>query len=107
MEIILAIWIAQKGSSKVKNFEIKTDNDIISDDLDIANVFKEYFVNIPSKLKEPIQSSDFDFFHNFVDFKFNDNTNFTIPLVNRSFVRNYLSSMGATKETGLDCIGPR
>ena len=40
----------RKGSSKVKNFEIKTDNDIILDDLDIANVFNEYFVNIPSKL---------------------------------------------------------
>ena len=97
----------KKGSSKVNNFEIKTENDIISDDLDIANVFNEYFVNIPSKLKGPIQSSDFELLHNFVDSKFNDNTNFTIPFVNRSFVRNYLSSMGATKETGLDYIGPR
>ena len=49
----------KKGSSKVNNFEIKKDNDIISVDLGIANVFNEYFVNIPSKLKEPIQPSDF------------------------------------------------
>ena len=39
--------------------------------------------------------------------KFNDNTNFTIPFVNRSFVSNYLSSVDATKATGLDCIGSR
>ena len=107
MEIIQAIWNAQKGSTKVNNFEIKTDNDIISDDLDIANVFNEYFVNIPSKLKEPIQPSDFGLLHNFVDSKFNDNTNFTIPFVNRSFVSFYLSSMDATKATRLDCIRPR
>ena len=97
----------KKGSSKVNYFEIKTDNDTISDDLDIANAFNEYFVNIPSKLKEPIQPSGFELLHNLVDSKFNDNTNFTIPFVNRSFVSNYLSSMDATKTTGLDCIGPR
>ena len=50
---------SKKGTSKVNNFEIKTNNDIISDDLDIANVFNNYFVNIPSKLKEPIQPSEF------------------------------------------------
>ena len=49
----------KKGSAKVNNFEIKTDNVMISDDLDMANAFNEYFVNIPSKLKEPIQPSDF------------------------------------------------
>ena len=97
----------KKGSSKVNNFEIKKDNDIISDDLDIANVFNEYFVNIPSKLKEPIQPSDFELPHKFVDSKFNENTNFTIPFVNRSFVSNYLTSMDATKATKLDCIVPR
>ena len=80
---------------------------MISDDLDIANVFNEYFVNIPSRLKEPIQPSDFELLHNFVDSKFNDNTNFTILFVNRSFVSNYLSSMDATEATGLGCLGLR
>ena len=80
---------------------------MISDDLDIANVFDGYFVNIPSKLKEPIQPSHFELLHNFVDSKLNDNTNFTIPFVNRSLMSNYLSSMDATKATGLDCVGPR
>ena len=60
----------KKGSSKVNNFEMKKDNNIISDDQDIANVFNEYIVNIPSKLKEPIQPSDFELLHYFVDSKF-------------------------------------
>ena len=80
---------------------------MISDDQDIAIALNEYFVNIPSKLKEPIQPFDLELLHNFVDSKFNDNINFTIPFVNRSFMSNYLSSMDATKATGLDCIGPR
>ena len=98
---------SKKGTSNVNNFEIKTNNDIISDDLDIANVFNDYFVNIPSKLKEPIQPSEFKLLHDFVDSKLNYSTNFNIPFVNSAFVNNYLSNMDVTKATGLDCIGPR
>ena len=74
----------KKGTMKVNNFEIKMDNAIISDDPDITNVFNDYFENIPSKLKEPIQQSKFELLHNYVDSKFNDDTNFTIPFVNSS-----------------------
>ena len=35
--------IGKKGSSKVNHFEIKMDDDIISNDLDIANVFNDSF----------------------------------------------------------------
>ena len=80
---------------------------MISDDLDIAHVFNEYFVNIQSKLKEPIQPSDFELLHNFVVSKFNDSTTFTIPFINRLFMSNYLFSLDAMKATGLHCIGPR
>ena len=66
---------SKKGTSKVNNFEIKTNNDFISDDLHIANVFNNYCVNIPYKLQEPIQPSEFRL-HDFVDSKFNDSTNF-------------------------------
>ena len=53
-------------TSKVNNFEIKRDNDFISDDLDIANVFNVFLVNIPSKLKKSIQPSEFKLLYNFV-----------------------------------------
>ena len=58
------------------------NNETISNDLDIANVFNDYFVNIPSKLKEPIQPSEFKLLQNFVDSKVHDGINFTSPLVN-------------------------
>ena len=97
----------KKGSTKVNNFELNMNNETISNDLDIANVFNDYFVNIPSKLKEPIQPSEFKLLQNFVDSKVHDGINFTIPLVNYSFVNTYLSYMDVTKATGLDSIGPR
>ena len=37
----------------------------------------------------------------------NDDTKFSIPFVNCSFVSNYLSNMDIKKATGLDSIGPR
>ena len=63
-----------------------------------------YFVNIPSNLKEPIQPSELKLPQNFVDSKVHDSINFTISLVNCSFVNSYLSNMDVTKATGLDSI---
>ena len=42
----------KKGSSNVSSFEIKVNDNIISNDQDIANALNDFFVNIPSKLKE-------------------------------------------------------
>ena len=99
--------IGKKGSSKVNNFEIKMDDDIISNDLDIANVFNDYFVNIPSKLREPIQDSDFTVLQDFVDSKVNNDSNFSIPLINCSFMNTYMCNLDVKKATGLDSIGPK
>ena len=49
-------------TSKVNNFEIKRDNDFISDDLDIANVLNVFLVNIPSKLKSRYNHPSLNFF---------------------------------------------
>ena len=97
----------KKGSSNDSSFEIKVNDNIISNDQNIANAFNDFFVNIPSKLKEPIKPSEFELFQNYVKSKVNDNTNFSIPLVKCSFVSNYLSSRDVAKSTGLDSIGPR
>ena len=45
--------MCKKVSSKINNFEfeIKTDNNIISDNLDISHVFNEYFVTFHLSLK--------------------------------------------------------
>ena len=73
----------------MNNFEIKMNDDIISNDLDIANVFNDYFVNIPSKLREPIQDSEFKVLQDFVDSKVNNHTNFFYSC-DQLFIREYL-----------------
>ena len=50
----------KKGRSNDSSFEIKANDNIISNDQDIANTFNDFFVNIPSKLKEPIKPSEFE-----------------------------------------------
>ena len=48
----------KKGSSNDSSFEIRVNDNTISNDQDIASAFNDLFVNIPSKLKEPIKPSD-------------------------------------------------
>ena len=96
---------SKKGSSKDNNFEIKIDTCIITSDQDIANAFNDYFVNIPSKLKEPTQPSDFTLLQDFVNSKVNHDTDFVIPHINYSFANNYLVDMDASKATVFDSIG--
>ena len=76
----------KKGSSNDSSFEIKVNDNVISNDQDIANAFNDFFVNIPSKLKEPIKPSEYELFQNYVKSKVNDDTNFSITLVNCSHV---------------------
>ena len=66
---------------------------IISNDQDIANAFNDFFVSIPAKLKEPIKPPEFELLQNYVKSKVNDDTNFSISLVNCSVVSNYISSI--------------
>ena len=108
-KVFKQLGMSKKGNAKVDNFEIKVNNDLISDNQEIANVFNEYmyFVSIPSKLKEPIKQSDFKQLQSFVDSRVKDDTKFSIPFVNCSFVSNYLSNTDIKKATGLDSLGPR
>ena len=52
----------KNGSTKVNNFKINMNNVTISNDLDIANVFNDYFVNIPSGLKSRYNPPSLNFF---------------------------------------------
>ena len=60
-----SIWIIFKGfsasnktSSDAEYFAIEQGEKIISDETEIAENFNDYFVNIASKLKEPIEHND-------------------------------------------------
>ena len=48
-----------KGDGCESNFGIKCDNNMITNESDLAELFNNYFVNVASKLKEPIINSEF------------------------------------------------
>lgn len=108
-----SIWkiFRQFGTSNKTNekddINIIADDNIISNDQDIANIFNEFFVNIAANLREPLKHSDFAELKHHIGSKLNRDICFDIPLTSCSFVCKYLSTLDVSKATGLDCIGPR
>ena len=98
----------KKSKSKENILGINVDNEFVSSDVEIANAFNKYFANVASKLKEPIHDSNFEYIKKFVDSKVdNNNVSFSIPEINKTFVRKYILNLDISKSTGLDDIGPR
>ena len=96
-----------KGNSGENNLGIKCENELITKESELADIFNNYFVNIASKLKEPIVDSEFEELNMFVQSKVPNNVEFDIPFTNVGFVRQFLSNLNVTKSTGLDNIGPK
>ena len=86
---------------------LKENDQLISDDKEMANVFNQYFVNVAAQLKGPIEKSDFKHITEFINSKVPNKTSFSIPAINSSFVKKFLKSLDVSKATGLDCIGPK
>ena len=80
---------------------------MLTNEKDLTQHFNNYFVNVASKLKEPIVNSEFEHLNTFVQSKVPSNVEFKIPLTNVGFVRNFLSNLNVSKATGLDNIGPK
>ena len=109
-----SIWKIFKefGASSKKNNDNKIlglniDNEIVTDESILAETFNDYFVNIASKLKEPMTPPDFTKLREFVSMKFPENVEFDLPEIDENFVFNFLSTLDISKSTGLDGIGPR
>ena len=49
-----------KRNGGENNFGIKCDNNMITNESDLAELFNNYFVNVASKLKEPVINSCLD-----------------------------------------------
>ncbi len=87
---------------------IKDENNVVcTDKIEVANIFNNYFVNIASKLKEPVSYSDSEELNEFINSKVPPNDNFSIPDINDAFVYKFLLHLDTSKATGLDFIGPR
>ena len=73
----------------------------------IANTFNDFFVNVASKIKEPITPSNHDKLKDFCSSKISQNTSFVIPTINKEKVLKHLSNVDVSKATGSDNIGTR
>lgn len=109
-----SIWKIFKefgASSKKDNdndiLEIKLGDTVISNDFDLAENFNDYFINVASSLKEPLEQSNFDELKQHISEKIPDNVYFELPELDENFVFRFLSTLDVSKATGLDGIGPK
>ena len=99
---------AGKGSKKPTDISsVKNNGKHIEDPTEIANTFNNFFVNIASKIKEPVSPSNHDKLREFCNSRLPENTQFSISNIEKDKVLKYLSTMDSCKATGTDSIGPR
>ena len=106
-KIFNEVGMKNEENDKAINSKIKLEENVITNESEVAKVFNNYFTNIASKLKEPIINSDFELLNRFIGSKVPSNIDFQIPFTNQTFIRNFLLNLNVRKSTGLDNIGPR
>ena len=99
---------AGKGPQRQSNIgPIKNGDTHIEDPTEIANEFNEFFVNVATKLKEPVPNTNHDKLKEFSQSKLPSDIKFKIPQIQKEKVLKFLSTMDVSKATGTDMIGPR
>ena len=99
---------AGKGPHKQSTIDsLNSGHTRIEDSLEMANEFNDFFVNIASKLKEPVGKINHDKLKEFCQSKLPSDTKFKIPQVLKENVLKFFSKMDINKATGTDMIGPR
>ncbi|MCG8034833.1 MAG: hypothetical protein JAZ03_22035 [Candidatus Thiodiazotropha taylori] len=99
---------AGKGQQAQTNIgPIKYGDLYIEQPTDIANSFNEFFVNVASKIKEPLLSSNHDRLREFCNSKLLTESKYHIPPVQKDQVKKFLHNLDVSKATGTDNIGPR
>ena len=99
---------AGKGLRKQSTIgSVKVGDTFIEDSTGIANEFNDFFVNVASKLKEPVTYSNHTKLKEFCQTKLPEDVKFTIPSIQKEKVLKFLSTIDINKATGSDMIGPR
>lgn len=98
---------ASKNKDENNMLGIRIDDRLVLDETELAECFNDFFINIASKIKEPIVDSDFSKLKNHIESKIPENVLFELPEIDETFVFKFLSSLDISKATGLDGIGPR
>ncbi len=81
----------------------------LTDPLDIANSFNDFFATIVNKYLPNSQTtpSEHTLLKDFVKSKLNPLDNFSIPLITEEDVMNLIGNLGENKDTGLDGVSAR
>ena len=99
---------ARKGHKKPSDItSIINNGSVIEDPIEIANKFNDFFVNVASRIKEPVSNCNHSMLKDFCQGKLPENTKFSIPNIEKQTVLKYLSNLDVSKATGTDNIGPR
>ena len=88
-KLFKAFGLKGKGNDNENKFAIKCEDNIITAESDLAKLFNNYFVNVASKLQEPIINSKFEYLNTFVASKVPNDVEFKIPLTNAAFVNTF------------------
>ena len=99
---------AGKGLRKQSTIgSVKVGDTFIEDSTGIANEFNDFFVNVASKLKEPVTNTDHTKLKEFCQTKLPEDAKFIIPSIQKEKILKFLSTIDINKATGSDMIGPR
>ena len=97
-----------KGCKKQSNIgPLKNGDKCIADDSEIANIFNDFFVNVASKIKEPVTNSTHNKLSEFCKDKLPADLVFEIPAIEIDQVLKFLQTIDINKATDTDTIGPR
>ena len=86
-----------KRSNGEYNLGIKCENELITNESDLTDLFNDYFVNIASNLKEPIVDSELDELNMFVQSEVPTDVEFDIFFTNVGFERILLPNLNVAK----------
>ena len=98
---------SSKRGNNDKILGININEEIVTDESVLADTFNDYFVNIASKLKEPITQPDFTNSENLLTQRSQKMSNLNYRTLTRILSFPFFSKLDISKSTGLDGIGPR
>ena len=77
-----------KENDNTLNSKIKLEENVITNETEVAEVFNNYFPNIASKLKKKktIINSDFELLNSFIEPKVPSNTDFQSSLTHQTLI---------------------
>ena len=79
---------------------LKINRDIIADYSDLAEKFKDYFINLAAKVKELIEYGNFRKLQDYINSHIPENVQFELPEIDEHFVYTFCLLLTHLKQQG-------